>query len=198
MNLKPALIGVITIIILGVLFGGRINRDEVAPSPQPPTHTPRGSVANYTTPAPNPHPKVTVEDQSLPEGIHNDEEPTSETPDQHGHDIHGPISDPQLSQAAIDTSRKFITGWLNPDPAQRLEQVTPVGGQGLVEQLATANLRTWNTQPHGSPEVLELLATTCMVRQRFTDGRAADLLLLAEPGAPHGWIVSDIQPAHTS
>lgn len=196
-NLRPALIGVVVIILLGILFGGRFSRDDEPTPPGPSTATSpasgqraRDDVDEVETSQQASSP---MEQRHEEEGAHGDEEPI-ETPDESGHDDHGPVVDDQLSQTAIDTTEAFIEGWLIPDHLARATRLAPVGGEALVEQLSASKLRVWTTTPQGAPEVVELLETTCMTRQRFMDGRAVDLLLLAEPGAPHGWVVTDIQP----
>lgn len=196
-NLRPALIGVVVIIVLGILFGGRFGRDDdTTPEPSAASSTATGQSARNDVDPPEEgrwQASPTVEHHHEEEGVHGDEEPI-ETPDGSGHDDHGPVVDEYLSDTAIATTEAFIEGWLTPDHLARATQLAPVGGESLVEQLAVPKLRVWNTTPQGAPEVVELLETTCMTRQRFMDGRAVDLLLLAEPGAPHGWVVTDIQP----
>lgn len=195
MNLKHALIGVVAIVILGIFFGGRFSKED--PPPNEPTSGPTATaVEPIGEPSHQEHDAVHPEHVEPEEGVHGEDEQVVETPLHEGHDEHGPIEDPVLEAAAQRTTELFIDGWLNSDAAQRTTQLQPVGAEGLVEQLAKPDVRTWNTQPAGPPAVVELLDTTALVRQAFVDGRSVDLLLLAEPSAPQGWIVSDIQPAH--
>lgn len=196
MNLKAAAIGVIIIVAVGILLGGRINPDDApaaaTPTPGATLHTP--SAHQHPTPPHSPTPHTHEEPG---EGDHGPEEPVAITPSYDGgehHDWTVPLAE---RHHAIDTAETFIAGWLNPDPTQRTQQIQPVAAEALVAELEAPELRIWDTTTQGTPLIMELVSTNAMLRQTFADGRAIDLLLIAEPGSPTGWIVTDIAPAPT-
>ena len=70
----------------------------------------------------------------------------------------------------------------------------PVGEPMLIADLAEDDLRIWTTTATQDPQIVELASTNALLRQPFIDGRSVDLLLTAEPGSLHGWMVTDIAP----
>ena len=189
MNLKTAFVIVLIMIAAGILFGGRI-----APNNEPTETSPTPIATTVALPASTtPHPPY-AHPQAPPEGHHEPEETPVPTPSYDGgEDPRWTLPDIERHHT-IDTATLFVDGWLNPDPAQRTQLLEPVAAQALIDELAAPDIKTWNTTPTGTPQILELVSTNAMVRQRFTDGRAIDLLLAADPGATTGWIVTDLAP----
>ncbi|GAA4909650.1 hypothetical protein GCM10025789_31070 [Tessaracoccus lubricantis] len=188
MNLKTAAIGVVVIVAVGILLGGRINPDDT------PTATPTPSTAMHT-PSAHQHPTPPHTHEEADEGDHGPEAPVVITPSYDGGEDPDWTVPPAERNHAIDTAETFIAGWLNPDPTQRTQQIQSVAAEALVAELAAPDLRIWATTPQGPPLIMELVSTNAMLRQTFADGRAIDLLLIVEPGSSTGWIVTDIAPA---
>lgn len=190
MNLKTSLIIVLIMIAAGILFGGRIAPNNEPPTETSPTPTATAAALPASTHTATPH----THPQAPPEGHHEPEETPVPTPSYDGgEDPHWTPPDTERHHT-IDTATLFVDGWLNPDPAQRTQLLKPVAAQALIDELAAPDIKTWNTTPTGTPQILELVSTNAMVRQRFTDGRAIDLLLAADPGTTTGWIVTDLAP----
>lgn len=201
MNLKPALYIVGAIIIAGIFFGGRFN---LAPEPTP--QQPAPATTTDTTPPPTTPivaaPPIVASSPTTPapsttpgEGRHHDAETPAPTPSYDGEEDPNWEIPEQTRHGAISASEAFITGWLTPEPQARIKLLEQVAAQGLLDDLAIANLRTWNATPAGAPTIVELAAFDAMLRQKFTDGRSVDLLLAAEPDKNYGWIITDIQPS---
>ena len=95
---------------------------------------------------------------------------------------------------AVSAGAQFIDGWLQPDPTLRAQMLRPVAAEALIADLAGEDLRIWTTTATSGPQIVELASTNALLRQPFTDGRSVDLLLTAEPGSLHGWMVTDIAP----
>lgn len=164
-SLKPAVIVVAILIFVGIWLGGK-PATQTTPNPDP-TTSPTGQ--NPTQPPQ----EDDVDDHGHGEGAHEEAPHPVVTPD-------------------IDGGEQ--PDWEH-DPDQRRAQLGPVAGEDLVDQLDVADLRTWSTTPAAAPELVHITGTAAQTRQQFTDGRAIDLLLLLDPAAPNGWIVSDVQPS---
>ena len=186
-SLKPAVIVVAILIFVGIWLGGK-PATQTTPNPDP-TTSPTGQ--NPTQPPQ----EEDVDDHGHGEGAHEEAPHPVVTPDIDGGEQHDWEHDPDTKAAAIATTTEFVEGWLNPDPDQRRAQLGPVAGEDLVDQLDVADLRTWSTTPAAAPELVHITGTAAQTRQQFADGRAIDLLLLLDPAAPNGWIVSDVQPS---
>lgn len=195
-NLKTAAIIVVVMVAAGILFGGRINptdADNTATPTPPPTnhHTPNEPV---TTDKHTPSASTDTHNHAPGEG-HHDEEQIVPTPTYDGGEHPDWTVPPQERHRTIETAAAFVEGWLTTDPQQRAQLLAPVAAEALVDELSVEGVRIWNATPAGTPKILELLATDAMVRQAFTDGRAIDLLLAAEPDSPTSWIVTHVAPA---
>lgn len=190
MNLKTAFIIVIIMIAAGILFGGRItpNDEPEADSSHTPTTVTAADQTHTITPSVEHTHKVPAEGHPEPE-----ETPVPTPSYDGGEDPHWIPAEAEQHHA-LDTVTLFVDGWLNPDPTQRTHLLQPVAAEALITELAAPDIRTWNTAPADAPEILELISTSAMVRQHFTDGRAIDLLLATDPGTTTGWIVTDIAP----
>lgn len=187
MNLKPAFAIVTALIITGILLGDR------------PT-TPAPAAAPTTTPSTPPHtnsPRPTIPSQhedAAGDGFHVPDESPVATPSYDGGEDPTwtlPVAD---QQRAISAAAQFIGGWLQPNPTLRTQMLRPVAVEALVADLAGEDLRIWTTTATQDPQIVELASTTALLRQPFIDGRSVDLLLTAEPGSRHGWMVTDIAP----
>lgn len=183
-------------IIAAILLGGRINpTNDTTPTPNAtaPPHTPTNKP---TKPARATNTPSTAPTTPTREGADPDTQTTSvETPSHDGGEDPSWQPDQTTKQAAIDTAAAFINGWLQTDPDTRHTTLEPVTAQALLEALTTPGIKTWNTTPQGAPTIVRLAPTNAMIRQTFTDGRAVDILATAEPAAPNGWLITDIQPA---
>ncbi len=196
MNLKPALYIVIAMIIAVIFFGGRFNLTPT-PSDSPSATTAPTTTLNTTTETTPASPLPSSPTISTPqEGVHQDDAPPVSTPSHDGGEDPDWEIPGDIRQGSISITQQFITAWLEPDPETRQQLLAPVAAQALIEELAVDNLKTWNTTPASAPLIVEITSTDAMTRQTFTDGRSVDLLLAAEPGTPHGWIITDIQPTN--
>lgn len=187
--LTTALILVVIITAAGILLGGQ-------PSPpQPPTpagHAPVASAPSATEPSTPGTPNEPHAD-----GFHEPEEPAVVTPSHDGGEHPDWTVPTQDRRLAVDTATQFIAAWLQPDAQLRTQALTPVAAAALADELANPRLRTWTATPTDAPTIVEMASTNAMLRQQFTDGRAVDILLIAEPGTATGWIVTDIAPTRT-
>jgi len=185
MNLKPAFAIVTALIITGILLGDR--PDTPAPAADP-----------TTTPSHTHSPRPTIPSQhedAVGDGFHVPDESPVATPSHDGGEDPTwtlPVAD---QQRAISAAAQFIDGWLQPKPTLRTQMLRPVAAEALISDLAEDDLRIWTTTATpGGPQIVELASTNALLRQPFTDGRSVDLLLTAEPGSLHGWMVTDIAP----
>lgn len=188
MNIKPAFAIVTAMIITGILLGDRPNTPAptadltTTPSTPPHTHSPRPTIPSQ-------------QDDAAGDGFRVPDESPVATPSHDGGEDPTwtlPVAD---QQRAISAAAQFIGGWLQPDPTLRTQMLRPVAAEALVADLAEEELRIWTTTTApGGPQIVELASTNALLRQPFTDGRSVDLLLTAEPGSLHGWMVTDIAP----
>lgn len=186
-TLKAALIIAAVLTVVYLVFGPRTT----------PTSTPTASHITSTTPHPVPPatapPPGRTPLPTVGEGRTGKPAPSPTVTDS-GADDH-PVTLPAAdAQAATTTAQLFVTGWLTPDPAQRHTQLASVTAPALLEQLTAPHLRIWTTTPAGPTVLHNQTATAATVRQRFTDGRSIDMLLLLDPAAAHGWLVTDVAP----
>ena len=186
MNLKPAFAIVTALIITGILLGDR-------PNPPAPTNDPT------TTPSTPPHTSrlqatPSQHNDTVGDGFHVPDESPVATPSFDGGEDPTWALPAADQQGAVSAAAQFIDGWLQPDPTLRTQMLRPVAAEALVADLAGEDLRIWTTTATQDPQIVELASTTVLLRQPFTDGRSVDLLLTAEPGSLHGWMVTDIAP----
>ena len=188
MNLKPAFAIVTALIITGILLGDRPTTPAptadptTTPSTPPHTDTPQPAT-------PSPH------EDAVGDGFHAPDESPVATPSYDGGEDPTWTLPAADQQGAVSAAAQFIDGWLQPDPTLRTQMLRPVAAEALVADLAEEDLRIWTTTATpGGPQIVELASTNALLRQPFTDGRSVDLLLTAEPGSLHGWMVTDIAP----
>ncbi|MBB1517394.1 hypothetical protein H5398_15675 [Tessaracoccus sp. MC1679] len=183
MNIKPALAIVTALIIAGILLGDRPTTPTTSAAPPP--HTSRPQPAT-----PRQHDAAVEGD-----GFHAPDQPPVETPSYDGGEDPTWTLPAEDQLRAVSAAGQFIDGWLQPDPTLRTQMLRPVAAEALIADLAGDDLRIWTTTATGGPQIVELASTNALLRQPLTDGRSVDLLLTAEPGSLHGWIVTDIAPA---
>lgn len=187
MNLKPAFAIVTALIITGILLGDRPDTPAptadltTTPSTPPHTHSPRPTIPSQQDDAAGDGFRVPDESPVATPSYDGGEDPTWTLP----------VAD---QQRAISAAAQFIDGWLQPDPTLRTQMLRPVAAEALIADLAGDDLRIWTTTATQDPQIVELASTNALLRQPFTDGRSVDLLLTAEPGSLHGWMVTDIAP----
>ena len=187
MNLKPAFAIVTALIITGILLGDR------------PT-TPAPAADPTTTPSTPPHtnsPQPTIpsqQDAAAGDGFHAPDEPPVATPSYDGGEDPTWTLPAEDQQRDVTAAAQFIDGWLQPNPTLRTQMLRPVAAEALIADLAGEDLRIWTTTATQDPQIVELASTNALLRQPFIDGRSVDLLLTAEPGSLHGWMVTDIAP----
>lgn len=187
MNLKPAFAIVTALIITGILLSDRPNTPAPAANPTttpttpPHTHSPRPTIPSQ-------------QDDAAGDGFHAPAESPVATPSYDGGEDPTWTLPAADQQRAITAAAQFIDGWLQPNPTLRTQMLRPVAAEALIADLAEDDLRIWTTTATQDPQIVELASTNALLRQPFTDGRSVDLLLTAEPGSLHGWMVTDIAP----
>lgn len=187
MNIKPALAIVTALIITGILLGDRPTtpaptaNPTTTPSTPPHTDTPQPAT-------PSPH------EDAVGDGFHVPDESPVATPSYDGGEDPTWTLPVAEQQRAVSAGAQFIDGWLQPNPTLRTQMLRPVAAEALIADLAGEDLRIWTTTATRDPQIVELASTNALLRQPFTDGRSVDLLLTAEPGSLHGWMVTDIAP----
>lgn len=187
MNLKPALAIVTALIITGILLGDRPTTP--APTANPTTTPSTPPHTNSPQPAtPSPH------EDAVGDGFHAPDEPPVATPSYDGGEDPTWTLPAEDQQGAVSAGAQFIDGWLQPNPTLRTQMLRPVAAEALVADLTSDDLRIWTTTAAGTPVIMQLASTNALLRQPFTDGRSVDLLLTAEPGSLHGWMVTNIGP----
>ena len=188
MNLKPAFAIVTALIITGILLGDR----PTTPAPTAdPTTTP--STPPHTS---RPQQATPRQQDAVGDGVHVADESPVATPSYDGGEDPTWTPPAEDQRRAVSAGAQFIAGWLQPDPTLRTQMLHPVAAEALISDLSVDDLRIWTTTPTQDPQIVELASTTALLRQPFTDGRSIDLLLTAEPGSLHGWMVTDIAPTN--
>jgi hypothetical protein len=95
-----------------------------------------------------------------------------------------------------EAASRFVTAWLDPNPASRKHRLDQVAVPALTEGLMlTARADIPTAKPAGGPVLEDASTYSVQFVQTLTDSSRIRIYLVADPAARYGWLATSVEPA---
>src|SRR4051812_34362929 len=118
---------------------------------------------------------------------------SAESPPPSGSDAGEELGRPAGSR---DAASRFVTAWLDPNPASRKRALDQVAVPALTEGLMlTARADIPTATAAGGPVLEDASTYSVQFTQTLSDASRIRIYLVADPAARYGWLATSVEPA---